>query len=94
MTTASKARHSVTAAFAAFLSLGTALPALAADTLTVFDWSGYEAPEFHPGYVEKHGQSPTFTFFASSATRAVTSAAMDLCRINREPALQHSPALK
>ena len=31
--------------------------------LTVFDWSGYEAQEFHPGYVAKNGDSPTFTFF-------------------------------
>ncbi|MCO5063785.1 MAG: extracellular solute-binding protein [Rhizobiaceae bacterium] len=31
--------------------------------LTIFDWSGYEAPEFHPDYVAKHGDSPTFTFF-------------------------------
>ena len=31
--------------------------------LVIFDWSGYEAPEFHPGYAAKHGDSPTFTFF-------------------------------
>lgn len=31
--------------------------------LTVFDWSGYEDPAFHPDYVEKYGNSPTFTFF-------------------------------
>jgi spermidine/putrescine transport system substrate-binding protein len=31
--------------------------------LTIFDWSGYEAPEFHPNYTEKHGNEPTFTFF-------------------------------
>jgi spermidine/putrescine-binding protein len=31
--------------------------------LTIFDWSGYEIPEFHPDYVAKHGSSPTFTFF-------------------------------
>jgi putative spermidine/putrescine transport system substrate-binding protein/spermidine/putrescine transport system substrate-binding protein len=31
--------------------------------LVIFDWSGYEAPEFHPGYAAKHGQSPTYTFF-------------------------------
>jgi spermidine/putrescine-binding protein len=31
--------------------------------LTVFDWSGYEDPSFHGAYVEKHGDSPTFTFF-------------------------------
>lgn len=31
--------------------------------LIVFDWSGYEDPSFHPAYVEKHGDSPTFAFF-------------------------------
>ena len=31
--------------------------------LIIFDWSGYEEPDFHPDYVEKHGDSPTFTFF-------------------------------
>ena len=30
--------------------------------LTIFDWSGYEAPDFHPKYTEKNGE-PTFTFF-------------------------------
>ncbi|MCB1386377.1 MAG: extracellular solute-binding protein [Nitratireductor sp.] len=50
------------------LALATALalspPVLAEDgDLIVFDWSGYEDPAFHPAYVEKHGDSPTFTFF-------------------------------
>src|SRR5690606_36679053 len=34
----------------------------AADSLTVFDWSGYEDPELHPGYAAKHGE-PDFAFF-------------------------------
>jgi spermidine/putrescine transport system substrate-binding protein len=39
-------------------------PARAADAgLTIFDWSGYEAPQFHPAYTAKHGDEPTFTFF-------------------------------
>ena len=30
--------------------------AIAEDSeLIVFDWSGYEDPDFHPGYVDKHG---------------------------------------
>lgn len=38
--------------------------ALAEDAeLTIFDWSGYEVPEFHPGYVAKYGDSPAFAFF-------------------------------
>ncbi|MEX2650217.1 MAG: extracellular solute-binding protein [Alphaproteobacteria bacterium] len=31
----------------------------------VFEWSGYELPEFHPAYLAKHGESPDFSFFAS-----------------------------
>ena len=50
-------------------ALGVALSAFAASAsaedkeLLIFDWSGYEAPEFHPKYTEKHGDEPTFTFF-------------------------------
>ncbi len=39
-------------------------PALAQDPeLLVFDYSGFEDPAFHPGYVEKHGTGPSFSFF-------------------------------
>ncbi len=31
--------------------------------LTVFDWAGYEDPEFFSAYIEKHGDGPTFAFF-------------------------------
>jgi spermidine/putrescine transport system substrate-binding protein len=37
MTTTNTAKRYTTTALAAFLALGTALPAFAADTLTVFD---------------------------------------------------------
>lgn len=48
-------------AAATFLFAGSVL---AADSeLTVFDWSGYEDPEFHPAYTAKHGDSPTFAYF-------------------------------
>ncbi|MGH6718205.1 MAG: hypothetical protein ACREER_02720, partial [Alphaproteobacteria bacterium] len=30
----------------------------------VFEWSSYELPEFHAGYVAKYGGSPDFSFFA------------------------------
>lgn len=63
MKTANTAKTHTIAAFAALLALGTALPAHAADTLTVFDWSGYEDPAFHPAYTEKHGGEPDFSFF-------------------------------
>ncbi|WP_202312271.1 extracellular solute-binding protein [Mesorhizobium sp. L-8-10] len=58
------ARSAIAVVFAAAaLTSTTALPVAADDSLTIFDWSGYEIPEFHPGYVEKHGASPAFTFF-------------------------------
>jgi len=31
--------------------------------LLVFDYSGFEAPDFHQSYIETHGTSPTFAFF-------------------------------
>ena len=38
--------------------------ALAQDPdLVVFDWPGYEDPEFFGTYIEKHGAEPTFAFF-------------------------------
>ena len=41
-----------------------ALPAYAADPqLTVFDWAGFEEPSIFQGYVDKHGDSPTFAFY-------------------------------
>lgn len=47
---------------AATLALATA--AFAEDSeLLVFDYSGFELPDFHQAYVEKHGTSPTFAFF-------------------------------
>ncbi|WP_265499611.1 extracellular solute-binding protein [Paracoccus beibuensis] len=41
-----------------------ALPAYAADPeLTVFDWAGFEEPSIFQGYIDKHGDSPTFAFY-------------------------------
>lgn len=52
------------ASFAALIATSAATAVQAADKkLTVFDWSGYETPTFHPGYVEKNGDSPKFTYF-------------------------------
>ena len=57
-------RTILTAALAGALAASAAAIATAEDgELTVFDWSGYEEPAFHPKYVEKNGDSPTFTFF-------------------------------
>lgn len=37
---------------------------IAADKeLTVFDWAGYEDPEFFTAYTQTHGDGPTFAFF-------------------------------
>ena len=51
------------AALATALS-GLSLAAHADSSITVFDWSGYEDPAFHEAFVDKHGYSPNFTFFA------------------------------
>jgi len=38
---------------------------IAADSeLIVFDWGGYEDPGFFGNYVEKYGDSPTYSFFS------------------------------
>ena len=57
-------RIGISLALAAALLGSAAAVATAADgDLVIFDWSGYEVPEFHPAYVTKYGDSPTFTFF-------------------------------
>ncbi|ESY13033.1 ABC transporter substrate-binding protein [Mesorhizobium sp. C386A] len=57
-------RLTLTLALTATLAASAAALAVAADKdLIVFDWSGYEDPSFHPRYVEKNGDSPTFAFF-------------------------------
>lgn len=49
----------------AALALGMVLPAHASDPeLIVFDWAGFEEQSLIEGYVEKHGQMPTYAFFA------------------------------
>ena len=40
------------------------MTAFAADKdLTVFDWAGFEEPVLFQGYVDKHGDSPTFALY-------------------------------
>ena len=56
-------KHLGSAALLASLISSAALPALAADNLTVFDWAGYEDPAFHPAYTAKYGTEPDFSFF-------------------------------
>ena len=45
--------------------IGFSLNSVAADSeLIVFDWGGYEDPGFFQGYIEKYGDSPTYSFFS------------------------------
>jgi len=47
---------------AAWLPLG-GRAARAADEITYFTWSGYEVPDLHRTYIDKHGAAPNITFF-------------------------------
>lgn len=38
---------------------------LAAENITVMEWSGYELPEYYPAYAAKHPDLPNFSFFAN-----------------------------
>ncbi|WP_225309174.1 ABC transporter substrate-binding protein [Hypericibacter adhaerens] len=50
---------------AALLAASIMAPALqAADGLTVFDWAGYDDPNFHQAYTARYSTPPSFTFFA------------------------------
>jgi spermidine/putrescine-binding protein len=55
--------------------------ARAGDELTYFTWNGYNIPEFHPGYIEKHGSSPNMVVFGEdeeALTRARAGFKADL----------------
>lgn len=55
--------HRTTLLGASILALA-ASAALAQDKdLLVFDYSGFEDPAYHSKYTEKHGMSPTYSFF-------------------------------
>ena len=56
----------------------------AAQTLTVFEYSGYEDPAYHTAYSEAHGGSPDFAFFGDEE-----EAFQKLSSGYREPALTH-----
>lgn len=38
---------------------------LAAEPLTIMEWSGYEIPELFPAFMAKHGSAPNFSIFAN-----------------------------
>lgn len=52
------------ASAATALALTTAAVRAADAELTVFDWAGFGLPEFYQPYTDKHGDAPTFAFFA------------------------------
>lgn len=43
--------------------LGTTATYAADEELVIFDWSAYNDPGFYQGYIEQHGDEPTFSFF-------------------------------
>ena len=59
---ASAVRH-MTAVLVLGLGSSVSSPAFSADSLTVFDWSGYEDPALHAPYTAKIGAEPDFAFF-------------------------------
>ncbi|WOS65657.1 type 2 periplasmic-binding domain-containing protein [Sinorhizobium fredii] len=63
MTVVTAFKHKAGGVLIASLVSSTSVAALAADTLTTFDWSGYEEPAFHPACAAKHGTGPDFGFF-------------------------------
>lgn len=50
-------------ALAVLMGLGVPVAQAADAELTVFDWAGYEDPEFFTAYTAKHGEGPTYAFF-------------------------------
>lgn len=56
--------HMRQAAFGLAVTLFAGSAIAEADDLVVFDWAGYEDPAFYQAYIDKHGGTPTFAFFA------------------------------
>lgn len=52
-----------TCSFIALAVAGALSATSALAEIVVFDWAGYEDPEFFKAYTEKHGEAPTFAFF-------------------------------
>lgn len=60
-------RREMTGALGAAGLTAVALPigrAQAAPDLTIFEWNGYELPEFHPAFAAAYGGEPSYSFFA------------------------------
>jgi len=58
-------------------------PAAAKPNLTVFEWSGYELPQFHQAFIDKYGGSPAFSFFGEEEE------AMQKMRAGFHPDISH-----
>ncbi|GGL59215.1 extracellular solute-binding protein [Wenxinia marina] len=55
--------HIKSLAGASLMALATAAAAQDSE-LTVLDYAGFEDPDYHPAYIEAHGDSPTYSFFS------------------------------
>ncbi len=54
----------------------------AAEDLHIFEWAGYELPELHPSYIEKHGGSPRVSIFGADEeafAKMISGYAVDIC---------------
>ena len=51
-------------ALAVVLALSAGVARAADPDLIVFDWAGYEDPEFYVAYTDKYGDAPTYAFFS------------------------------
>ncbi len=54
----------------------------AAEDLHIFEWAGYEIPELHGSYIEKHGGSPSVSFFGADEeafAKIISGYAVDIC---------------
>lgn len=56
-------RTAIAGAAVALLAAGFSPVLQAADSLTVFDWAGYDDANLHQAYAAKHGGSPAFVFY-------------------------------
>lgn len=55
--------HFRTTVAATALALAAGMAQASDPDLVIFDWAGYEDPEFYTAYTAAHGDAPTFSFF-------------------------------
>lgn len=76
-------RHIASITLGLCISLACVAPAVAASNLTVFDWAGYEEPQFFQDYMEAYGEAPDYAYFSGEA------AAFAKVRTGFQPDLAH-----